>query len=53
MTVKVKTTTGAQVADLEKIINETLSKPEAAGYGLVAAFPSPDGTNIVLIFQKP
>jgi hypothetical protein len=53
MTVKVKTAPGAQVANLEKIINDALAKPEAAGYGLVAAFPSPDGTNIVLIFQKP
>jgi hypothetical protein len=53
MTVKVKTAPGEQAADLEKIINDTLAKPEAAGYGLVAAFPSPDGKNIVLIFQKP
>lgn len=53
MTVKVKTVPGVEVADLEKTINDTFTKPEAAGYGLVAAFPSPDGTNIVLIFQKP
>jgi hypothetical protein len=53
MTVKVKTTPGAKVADLEKTINDALARPDAAGYGLVAAFPSPDGTNIVLIFQKP
>jgi len=52
MTVKVRTVPGDQVADLEKVINDTLAKPEAAGYGIVAAFPSPDGTRIVLIFQK-
>lgn len=53
MTVKVKTVPGDQVAELEKIINDKLATPEAAGYGLVAAFPSPNGENIVLVFQKP
>ena len=53
MTTKVRTITGDQFADLEKILNDTLAKPEAKDYGVVAAFPSPDGTNIVVIFQKP
>jgi len=52
MTVKVRTIPGDQVADLEKVINDTLAKPDAVGYGIAAAFPSPDGASIVLIFQK-
>jgi hypothetical protein len=53
MTIKVRIIPGDQVADLEKILNDTLAKPEAKDYGVVAAFPSPDGETIVVIFQKP
>jgi hypothetical protein len=53
MTVKLRTFAADQIDQLEAKLNDILSKPESAGYSLAAAFPSADGTNIVLIFQKP
>jgi hypothetical protein len=53
MTVKVRIVPTAEIAELEALINQTLSQPASAGFELAAAFPTPDGTNIVLIFQRP
>jgi hypothetical protein len=53
MTVKVRIVATAELGELEALINETLSQPASKGFELATAFPSPDGENIVLVFQKP
>lgn len=53
MRVKVRTIAAEEVQKMEALINETLSQPGSEGYEVAAAFPSPDGENIVLICQKP
>lgn len=53
MTVKVKTVAGGEAANLEKLLNDALAKPEYAGFTVAAAFMSPDGSTIVIVLQKP
>jgi hypothetical protein len=53
MKIKVRTFPNDDIDNIEAKINELLGKPESAGYSLAAVSPAPDGTNLLLIFQKP